>query len=206
MGEETCCNPLGPSGTHSCRPYEEVYCVCVCAALPHWRKGNKKEALLTKMKGVTGSGDKRDHGDLGGSVYLFTWRHHLWQGWGCWQTCWSPMMLSVLQFLLILEVHTNISNKAENILSTLEDSIFLGHKSGIWCSGPKVYCPTMRFLCSGLDFKAQNSDFKMWSSDRWTLLSSYLQKMRRKHFHPNNNNNNDNDKTNILAINGLKLG
>lgn len=61
MGEETCCNPLGPSGTHSCLPYEEVYCVCVCAALPHWRDRNKKEALLTKMKGATGSGDKRDH-------------------------------------------------------------------------------------------------------------------------------------------------
>lgn len=113
MGEETCCNPLGPSGTHSCLPYEEVYCVCVCAALPHWRDSNKEEALLTKMKGATGSGDKRDHGDLEGSVNVFAWRHHRREGWGCGHTDWSSMRLSVLQFLLLLEVHTNIRNKAE---------------------------------------------------------------------------------------------
>jgi hypothetical protein len=79
MGEETCCNPLCPSGTHSCLPYEEVYCVCVSAVLPHWREGNKKEVLLTKkkkMKGATGSGDKRDHCDLEGSANLsIGWCH-----------------------------------------------------------------------------------------------------------------------------------
>lgn len=154
MGEETCCNPLCPSGTHSCLPYEEVYCVCVSAVLPHWREGNKKEALLTKkMKGATGSGDKRDHCDLEGSASLSIGWCHLWQGWRRRQTWESSVRLSVVQFPLLLKVHTNIRNR-RNILSNLSYSIFVGHKSGIWHSGPRVYCHTMRFLCREMAFEA----------------------------------------------------
>lgn len=78
-------------------------------------------------------------------------------------TDWSSRRLSVQQFLLLLEAHINISNK---VLSTLEYSIFSGHKSGIWHSGPQIHCPTVRFLHSELAFKVENPDFRMWSSGR----------------------------------------
>lgn len=126
MGEETCCNPLCPSGIHSCLPYEEVYCVCVSAVLPHWREGNKKGALLTKkMKGATGSGDKRDHCNLEGSVNLSTGRYPFWQGWRRRHTSWSSVRLSVVQLSLLLKAYTDIRN-SRNTLSALSYSIFTG--------------------------------------------------------------------------------
>lgn len=132
MGEETCCNPLCPSGVHSCLPYEEVYCVCVSAVLPHWREGNKKGALLTKkMKGATGSGDKRDHCHLEGSVNLSTGRCPF-QGWRRRQTRWSSVRLSVVQFSLLLKAYTDIRNRAEIPWALCHTLYSQDHKPGIW--------------------------------------------------------------------------
>lgn len=77
-------------------------------------RGTKRKCCWPKkMKGATGTGDKRDHCDLEGSANLSTGRCHLWQGWRRIQTCWSSLRLSVVQFPLLLKAHTSIRNRAE---------------------------------------------------------------------------------------------